>query len=357
MRRYMPFVLMFLVGGCCGSVCCAQSIDRRTGDTYTSTAIADEAASDTTQPQAVEVVLPPEPSITFERSVASGEGGLVRSTVPTTERWLVSEDWCVNCPAAKARFKAAGNDASHIITIAQAKSDHGITVTGIPYEFTTRSIREVLNPPTYRSATSMSVTLDGSSMPTKSAILKHLRGGGPHQGKHWQSWYLESWNTQQLYALHDDDHAGKVPTFEPESSVIATVANADGTAETFAAVLSQHLMQSSGQVENESYPVGGLFDFSITVDQSWKDFGQRILSAQKISFDAAGLTVDWTGASRSLTVEPNKITINPPVKVSVSKWVFAYSAGLKSVAFADGMESVKFELSGAPDLTVRLVTK
>lgn len=53
----------------------------------------------------------------------------------TTERYLVSESWCPHCPAAKAAFIASGGKPANVISIAQAR-ELGVTVTGIPYEFT-----------------------------------------------------------------------------------------------------------------------------------------------------------------------------------------------------------------------------
>lgn len=51
------------------------------------------------------------------------------------ERFLVSEPWCRNCPAAKQRFIASGGKPENIINIAQARN-YGWNVTGVPFEFT-----------------------------------------------------------------------------------------------------------------------------------------------------------------------------------------------------------------------------
>lgn len=296
------------------------------------------------------------PTVTFS-TVAQSSGGLVRSSRTVTERWLVSEPWCVNCPAAKKRFLASGNSADNVLTIAQAKKRHGKIIISVPTEYTTESVIETAQPPSYRSVSAMVWRLNGNATPSRSTILSHLRGGDQHASKHWQQWYLESWKTEQLYALHDDDHTGNVPTFDAaESPVLATVAGADGSAETLAAVVSEHLIISSGQTPVE--PVyGGLFDFSVSVDQSWKDFGEKILSSQKIYFDSAGLTLDWTGPTRTVAFDADKITISPPVKVSASKWFVTFSAALNGVALSDGLSSVTLDLSGAPDITIRLVSK
>ncbi len=129
------------------------------------------------------------------------------------ERWLVSETWCPNCPPAKSRFLASGGDEEHIITIEQAKLKHNRVVGAVPFEYEEHGVVTVIQPPFYRRSNRMSVTLNGSHTPTKDAILRHLRTGAPHQGRHWQAWHLESWEKEQLYALHDDAHAGKVPEY------------------------------------------------------------------------------------------------------------------------------------------------
>jgi hypothetical protein len=143
----------------------------------------------------------------------------------------------------------------------------------------------------------------------------------------------------------------------PEGSeVIANVDNGDASPELFAAVLAAHIMESSGQETDDSpIVVGSLFDFTISVEDSWKQLARSILSRQSIEFQKAGLSVDWSGAERSFSIKENAITIQPPVKMTVNKWVFRYSVGLQAVAFADDLSYVRLDLSGAPDVTIRLV--
>ncbi len=69
----------------------------------------------------------------------------------TTQRFLVSEPWCIYCPQAKGRFLAAGNPASNIISIAEAKRRFGINVGSVPYEFSrevqvSRTTRTMVQP-------------------------------------------------------------------------------------------------------------------------------------------------------------------------------------------------------------------
>lgn len=140
-----------------------------------------------------------------------------------------------------------------------------------------------------------------------------------------------------------------------QSAVTATMAGGSVSAESFAAVLSRHLMEVSGQKADQTY--AGLFDLSVSVDKSWRDFALKILKADKVSFPVAGLTLDWSGPARSFTIEKNAVRISPALKVSVQKWIFSYSAGLDGVSYTDDLSSVTMELSGAPDLTIRMVSK
>jgi hypothetical protein len=318
--------------------------------------------TETTSPVVVQAVTPQletpgdediEPIITFE-TLAGSSDRLIRSKATVTKPWLVSEPWCANCPRAKARFFAAGNSDDHVITIAEALEKHGKRISSIPAEYTASEIIELIQPPSYRSANAMKWALNNQTQPAKSTILKHLRGGDQHSGKQWQAWHLESWKTQQLYALHDDDHNDAVPTFDSEAAVVATVSNAESSPETFAAVLALHLMRQAGDTE---LPVGALFDVTVNVEQSWKNLAAKILTSQKIEFPDAGLSIDWTGPKRSFDISTNAISIRPAVKVTLKKWKFAFSAGLNGLAFADDLSSVTLDLSGAPDITIRLVSQ
>lgn len=53
----------------------------------------------------------------------------------TRTRYLVSESWCVNCPARKELFKANGWPEKNIITIVQCEQMFGFRPPHVPYEF------------------------------------------------------------------------------------------------------------------------------------------------------------------------------------------------------------------------------
>jgi hypothetical protein len=54
---------------------------------------------------------------------------------PVRQWYLVSEEWCVNCPKAKATFLAKGWPRQNILTINECKSRFGFKVPYVPYEF------------------------------------------------------------------------------------------------------------------------------------------------------------------------------------------------------------------------------
>lgn len=314
------------------------------GKSSGTTAAVEPAGS---QPAPLPVVPAAVPSIKFE-NVAQAASGLLRSTRKTTERWLVSEDWCVNCPAAKSRFKASGGDDAHIITIAQAKAMHGRSISSVPTEYTTELTVEIVQPPAYRRAKRMEVTLDKDHTPSKSEILSHLRNGGPHQGKHWQAWHLESWEKEQLYALHDDDHAENVPTFDSEPIVSAVVNNATLSPESIAAALSAHLQRTqSGPAAST-----GLFDITIDTPDSARGWIADLLSKQSVEFPSAGVSAQW-GGDRQISIAPGSLRIQPGATVSVKKFGVQVTTTLTGITFDERLTWVKLELKGVPDLTVR----
>jgi len=294
------------------------------------------------------------PSIRFSVVASGPQLVKTKGTKTVAQRWLVSEDWCKTCPAAKVQFLKSGGDPINILTIADAKRRHGKTIGGVPAQYQTESTVEVeyLNPPTYRYASRMETFLNGTGTPAKDAILKHLRTGGPHQGKHWQDWHLESWNVQQLYALHDDDHAEAVPTFLGESSVEATIQNAQPSPNAVAAALAVHLLtEQKAKPVPEAY--SGLFDIEVESPDSARSWLAAMLSTQSVEFPSAGVSATWKGSDRTISVTPGAVRISPGVTVAVKKFGVSVSTQLTGCSIADDLSWVKLELVNAPDLTVR----
>jgi hypothetical protein len=155
--------------------------------------------------------------------------------------------------------------------------------------------------------------------------------------------------------LTNKDHQVSLKTAEVPA-VMATVEGGDISPEMFAAVMSAHLVRSSGQPETDDnvFTYGSLFDLNVDVPDSWKFMGAKLLAAQTIRFPSAGLTVDWSGPTRSFSVGTDKLTISPPVKVTLNKWLISYSAALDGIDFTPDLSQVTFLLTGAPDLKVNL---
>lgn len=306
------------------------------------------------EPEALPIQVPPaaepKPTLLIHWETAAATSGLVTATAKMQERWLVSEDWCVNCPPAKRRFLSSGGKPENIITIARAAELHGKKISGVPHEYTVQTEREILQPPSYRRADKMEVELDGKSKPTKAAILNHLRTGGPHQGKHWQAWFLESWDAEQLYALHDDDHFDRVPTFENDT-VSAIVSNAAASPEVVAGILAAHLLRRGHVTEDQA--VLGLFEIDVDAPDSARKWAADLLKNQSVEFSSVGVSASWKGSDRQISVASGRIQIKPGATVSVRKFGVSLSTTLRGVLFADDLSWATLELDGAPDLTVR----
>ena len=138
-----------------------------------------------------------------------------------------------------------------------------------------------------------------------------------------------------------------------QMQTVATITNATATPDTFAAAVSAHLMRESGQ-PSPGEPMGSLFTFDVDAPESWLAIARKVVTAQTLDFPRAGLTVDWTGPTRSFSVASDGMRINPPVKVTVNKWLISYTAKLDGISYTPDLTSVTILLTGAPDLTINL---
>lgn len=289
------------------------------------------------------------PSIRF---VASSGSQILKTsgTRKVSQRWLVSESWCANCPAAKARFIAAGNEVSRVITIAEAKRLHGRIVSSVPNEYVIQANEQIthLQPAVYRSEWPPAWDIAGDKMPSKGKVLKHLRESPEHKGKHWQAWYLESWPVEQLAALHSDDHNGTVPTFD-EPVAEAVIENAPASADTIMAALALHLAPQS-----EPQPAfGSLFNVDVQAPQSMLDVARKLLIQQSWKSEAAGVSMSWAGADRTIGIGSRGITLNPGVSVTLQRGPLKVGTTLRAVSYDDSLTSVTLDLVNAPDLSIR----
>ncbi len=159
-----------------------------------------------------------------------------------------------------------------------------------------------------------------------------------------------------IASAHDAivDFLKDVPAPDDGSYVIADVTNAPASVDTLAAVLSAHMVQSSGQQPEETPVYGSLFSFDVDVPESVKEIGAKLLTQQKLEFPAAGLSPYWTGQSRTFTISDKGVTITPSIKATVNKWFITWTCGLDGFTFEPDLSSVTILLSGAPDLKVNL---
>jgi hypothetical protein len=292
------------------------------------------------------------PSVKFSAVVSA-----VAAPVMTQPRTvLVTATWCGYCPAAKAQWRREGRPESDIVDISVAR--------GLGYKGSSVPVRFVVPPRVsagtfalktpYRSQWPPSWSINGSRNYSREYILKHLRTGGPHQGKHWQQWDLENWTRPQLAALHDDDHTGRVPVFDPpdavSESVEAVLSDAPLSVGTLAAVLAMHMAPD----DEPPAMFGALWNVDAEISEPLRATLRRLLVDQRLEFESAGISADWSGSDRSVKVGAGRLTLTPGVKVSATKWRVRVRATLNAVSYPQDLSSVTLELSGAPDLTVRL---
>ena len=146
---------------------------------------------------------------------ASSAGEVFRTTV--SERYLISEEWCPNCPAAKAQFLRSGGKPENVITIEQAQQigyRNPNWSGGIPHEFTLQRVVESRAPEstTQPHQTRSRNTADQPQNYTEAqrqSDIDHLLTHRSHAGKFSRE-YLDSLSGYQLIDLHNTDHG--VPT-------------------------------------------------------------------------------------------------------------------------------------------------
>lgn len=302
----------------------------------------------------------PSVSITFERAASAAPAPRV-ATRQVSERWLVSEAWCRYCPAAKARFLASGGKPENILTLAEAARRHGRRPASIPYEYTTtETITQQAAAASYRSQWPPKWDVEGDRNASRDKYLRHLRGSSQHAGKSWQSYDLESFSRDQLAALHDDDHDGRVQPIAAVSGPSATIGNVScsiATPALVAAALTLHLIEHSGQEPSEPPVVAGLFDVDVNAPQQLLDYASALLTKQRLEIPSAGITCDWSGNDRAFAIKPDRIEIKPGLRVTARKFGLTVSTTLEAIAYKQDMSEVTLELKGAPDLTLRFVSQ
>jgi len=88
----------------------------------------------------------------------------IKPTVEQRQFYLVSEEWCRNCPRAKAAFLAKGWPEENILTLDECERRFGFRPSGIPFEF---------GEPAKVAKKSVSVSVERSG---RLPVMKTLRG-------------------------------------------------------------------------------------------------------------------------------------------------------------------------------------
>lgn len=340
MKAYWVSVsfISFIVGGCCGHLCNAQEFDRRKQPPVTienTSAVEDPEVRTTPQETPADVIIPVADPISTPPEVTFST--VVSNTVdkPRLPRALLLHgQGCAPCIRMERELGDLVGDNTAPIEIVKTWEKNQLESLGV-------------TPSMMFHGTPLLIVLD------KDGKIHSLTSAG-------FGCFLSGFHNRQevINYLSLPEHGVDLTPRSPSSQVVATVAKAEGSAFDFAAVVAAHLMRSSGQeAEDSPIVVGSLFEFDIEVDASWRKLASKILSGQKIEFPAAGLSVDWTGPERSFSLLKNGFRITPPVQMTVQKWKIKHTAGLNGVAYSDDFSSVEMDLSGAPDITINLVSK
>lgn len=72
----------------------------------------------------------------------------------------------------------------------------------------------------YRAQWPPQWNVEGHWNASREYYLSHLRSHPNHRGKFWQAYPLESWSREQLAALHDDDHNGRVQRLDGSAAAV-----------------------------------------------------------------------------------------------------------------------------------------
>ena len=146
---------------------------------------------------------------------------------------------------------------------------------------------------------------------------------------------------------------------------IAVVDFAPRSLDTLAAALAWHCVQGSSgddqglsQLDPQSSILdpafGSLLDIDADVPDVMLELGRTVLIAQKMDFPAAGVSLDWTGKTRTVTIVKGRIDVKPGVSMQVKKFRLQKSCSLDAIVYNDELTVVTFELTGMLDLTVNL---
>ena len=130
------------------------------------------------------------------------------ATKQTRREWyLVSEPWCVYCPAAKKRFLSLGWPESNILTLDQCEKKFGFRPSKVPFEFGDPNWKAEVNSVAETPVRSGGQIYGrvGTSHESRQALIAHLLTDGIHKGRHTQA-ELDAMTDEQLDSLHNQEH-------------------------------------------------------------------------------------------------------------------------------------------------------
>lgn len=158
--------------------------------------------------------------------------------------------------------------------------------------------------------------------------------------------------------LQRPDHGVNVDLAEPdEMAAAAVLENVPKSLDTLAAAVAWHVLQD-GQTDQTfaaaDQTFGSLLEFNADVPDPVLDIAGKILNTQTISFPAAGVSLDWSGPKRTVTVARGRVEFSPAVAMTVRKWRIEKSCRLDAITFTDDLAAVTFELTGMVDITVNV---
>lgn len=179
--------------------------------------------------------------------------------------------------------------------------------------------------------------MSGSPLLTKEKQIAGLQSGG---------------KGGEIVAIKLDTIRQFIETVDADqSSVTASVSNAQPSGNAMAAVLAEHLVRSSDNPEKPA--MSGLFEIDVDTPDSARGWIADMLSKQSVEFPSAGVSASWKGSDRTISVAPGRLQIQPGATVSVQKFGVSLSTTLRGVTYSDDLSWCTLELDGAPDLTVR----
>jgi hypothetical protein len=158
--------------------------------------------------------------------------------------------------------------------------------------------------------------------------------------------------------LTKSDHGVDVDPDEPAAMAAAAVLeNVPKSLDTLAAAVAWHVLQD-GQTDQtfaaDGQTFGSLLQLNVDVPDPVLDIAGKILNTQTISFPAAGVSLDWSGPKRNISVARGRVEFSPAVAMTVRKWRIEKSCRLDAITFTDDLSAVTFELTGMVDITVNV---